>query len=270
MNILLLVLFALIGCTSNKKALTLTETLLKDKEACFLIYNMKTNTFDTVVGEEMCKKSYPAFSSFKVPLAVMAFDSGAIKDENQVLKWDKVKNVREVANKDHDAKTWMRDSIVWFSQRITTRMGAAKFQKYLNDFDYGNKDFSEGLTTAWLTSPATGKGLMITPYGQIEFMKKLWRNELPVSQRSMDLTKKITFIDTSPNGFKLSGKTGSNYFDEARKVRMGWFISHLQKDDQEYVTVTNFRDLAPSDDTEYGGLRAKDITIKLLSEKGLW
>lgn len=265
-----LVLFAIIGCTTHKKAPTLTETLFKDKEACFLIYNMKTNTFDTVVGEEMCKKSFPPFSSFKVPLAVMAFDSGAIKNENQVLKWDKVVNSREVANKDHDAKSWMRDSIVWFSQQITTKMGPAKFQKYLNDFDYGNKDFSEGLTTAWITNPATGKGLKINPYGQIEFMKKLWRNELPVSQRAMDLTKKITFIDTSPNGYKLSGKTGSNYFDEARKVRMGWFISHLQKGDQEFVTVTNFRDLGPSDDAEYGGLRAKDITIKLLAEKGLW
>lgn len=241
-----------------------------NKEGCFLLYNLKSDKFEKIVGGDTCHKSYPPFSTFKVPLAVMAFDSGVLKDENEIIKWNGVRESREEANQDHNAKTWMRDSIVWFSQRITPKLGKDRFQKYLNEFDYGDKDLSEGITTAWITSPASGKGLKISPYGQIDFMKKLWKNQLPVSQRAMKLTQDITFLETSPKGYRFSGKTGSNFFDQDRKVRMGWFVSHIQKGDTEYVSVVNFKDLGPTTEAEYGGAKAKEITKKFLNEQNLW
>lgn len=267
---LIISLSILNSCSTKPEQPSVADTVFEHKEGCFLLYNMKTNNFDQVIGKEMCEKSFPPFSTFKVPLAVIAFDSGVLKDANVVFKWDGVKESREEANRDHNAKTWMRDSIVWFSQRITEKLGKDQIQKYLDKFNYGNKDLSEGIKTAWITSPATGKGLKLTPYEQAEFMKKLWKNELPVSRRSMRITQEITFLELSPNGFQLSGKTGSNFFDSERKIRMGWFVSHLRKGDQEFITVTNFRDLVPTSEMEYGGAKAKEITKKLLSEKSLW
>jgi beta-lactamase class D len=265
-SIKILIFLFIVSCSSARKP----ETIFEAKEGCFLLYNMKTDSFDKVIGEDFCKQSYPPFSTFKIPLAVMAFDSKVLRDENVVLKWDGVRDSREEVNRDHNAKTWMRDSVVWFSQRITPKLGKDKLQHYLNSFDYGDKDISEGLLTSWITPPSTGRGLKVTPYGQIEFLKKLWRNELPVSKRSMELTQQITFLETTPKGFKFSGKTGSNYFDKTRNIRMGWFIAHLQNETSEYVMVTNFKDLGPSSDLRPGGLRSKEITKSLLSELGLW
>lgn len=271
--LVLLTSLALISCSSSQKKNTQTNTTInyfENAEGCFLLYNMKTDTFDKVVGEDNCKTPYTASSTFKVPLSVMAFDSKVLKDENEILKWDGKKDIREVANKDHNAKTWMSDSIVWFSQRLTPKIGKAKMQSYLDKFQYGNRDLSGGLTEAWHVSPSKGGTLTITGYEQIEFMKKLWRDQLPASKRSMQITRDLTYLETSPNGYELHGKTGSNYFDTEKKVRLGWFISHIHKGKQEYIAVTNFRDLGPQNSGRYGGPHAKEITKKILADLNLW
>ncbi len=269
----LFVLIFLNGCTESTKIKEeiAPKNYFADVKGCFLLYNMKTKTFDKVIGDENCKEQLPACSTFKVPLAVMAFDSEALKDENQVLKWNGVKQVREESNHDHNAKTWMRDSIVWFSQRITQKLGQKKFQNYLNDFDYGNKDISAGIKEAWLISPSDKKpGLKISAYEQVDFMKKLWTDTLPASKRSMQLTREITFLEKSPQGFDLSGKTGSNFYDKEHKMHLGWFISHLKKGEQEYIVVTNISDLKPVEIQGYGGIRAKTLTKQILADQGLW
>ena len=243
----------------------------ENMDGCFLLYNLNSKKLEKVIGEENCHKQFPACSTFKVPLAVMAFDSNVLKDENVVLKWDGKKEAREESNQDHNAQTWMKQSIVWFSQRITPQIGKQKFQKYLNDFQYGNKDLDGGIQQAWLVSPSENKSaLKISGYEQLEFMKKLWTNTLPASNRSMQLTREITYLETSSLGTKLSGKTGSNFYDKDRKIHLGWFISHIQNGNQEYIAITQFSDRSTVEIPGYGGPRAKDITKKILADSGLW
>jgi len=259
------------GILKESQAAQEDDNYFAGRNGCFLLYNIKTKAFVKIIGEENCRKQFPACSTFKVPLAVMAFDSGVLKNENQILKWDGVKGFLEQHDRDHNAKTWMRDSVVWFSQRITPHLGKKRFQKYLNSFDYGNKDLSAGITEAWLVSPAENKpALKISAYQQVEFMKSLWTDSLPVSKRATRLTREITFLETSPHGFKLSGKTGSNFYDKEHKIHFGWFVSHLEKGEEEYIAVANLSDLAPSDESGYGGAKAKMIAKKILTKQGLW
>jgi beta-lactamase class D len=268
----LLALAILLGCATQKPA---PETIpatdyFAGASGCFLLYNIKTQQFEKKTGDH-CETRYPACSSFKVPLAVMAFDSGVLKDEKQTLKWDGTKRMIDAWNKDHNAETWMRESVVWFSQELTPKMGKNKLQKYLKDFSYGNQDLSTGMTQAWLNSPSDKKGsLAINAYEQVEFMKNLWSNKLPVSERAMELTRQITYLETSPNGWRLSGKTGSNFYDAERRVRLGWFISHIQKGDASYIAVTTFSDLAPQSTDKFGGFVAKELTKKILADNQLW
>ncbi len=86
----------------------------------------------------------------------------------------------------------------------------------------------------------------------------------------MQLTRDITYLETSPKGFKLNGKTGSNFYDKEHKVHFGWFIAHIQNDNQEYIAVTNFKDLTPNEVGNYGGPRAKTLTKEILADQGLW
>lgn len=273
MKNLILLTLALVftACSGLNKSETLTEAdHFKGMRGCFLLYNVKTKHFEKQLGDA-CQERFPACSTFKVPLAIMAFDSGVLKDEKQTLKWDGQKRMLEAWNKDHNAASWMPESVVWFSQRLTPKLGEKKLKKYLENFKYGNEDVSTGITTAWLNSPADPRGsLAINAYEQVEFMRKLWMNELPASGRSLELTRKITYLETSPKGFKLSGKTGSNFYDTTRKVQFGWFIAHVTNGDQEYIAVTNISDLKPVETDKFGGFRAKMITKDLLLESGLW
>jgi beta-lactamase class D len=270
LGITALFILMVVSCSSPKKRPIIPPSPFAGMKGCFLLYNLKTQTFEKTVGET-CQERFPACSSFKVPLAVMAFDSGVLKNEKQILKWDGQKRMLDSWNKDHDATTWMKDSVVWFSQRLTPKMGKKKLQNYLKTFQYGNEDVSTGITTAWLNAPNDPRGsLAINAYEQVEFMKKLWADQLPASKRSMELTRQITYLETSPNGFKLSGKTGSNFYDAARKVQFGWFISHVSSGDKEYIAVTNLSDLKPVETTFFGGFRAKEITKTMLKEAGLW
>lgn len=253
----------LLSCASAKQ---------KDfpQKGCFLLYDLKTEKFVVEKGNT-CKEEIVACSTFKVPLAVMAFDSGVLKDEKQVLKWDGTKyTMVEAWNGDHNAETWMKNSVVWFSQRLTPMMGQKRTQEYLTKFEYGNKDLSAGLTDAWIEKPTAPKTLAISPYGQIAFMKKLWQGTLPASQRAMLLTKKIMFLETSPKGFDLSGKTGSNFYDDERKLHLGWFIAHVKKGEKEYLSVMNFSDVKPFEGKGFGGMRAKEMMKEYLAAEGLW
>jgi beta-lactamase class D len=273
----LFVLF--VGCNGTPLRKSEIEQQEKDyfngEKGCFLLYNMKTKSIDKVIGENNCRERFVPCSTFKVPLAVMAFDSAILKDEDQILRWDGVKGFLEQHNHDHNAKSWMRDSVVWFSQKLTPQLGKQKIEKYLHSFHYGNEDFTAGITQAWLVSPGDkAPALKISAYEQVEFMKNLWADRLPASERALKITRQITFLETSPKGFKLSGKTGSNYYDndygKEKRLGFGWFISHIENGDQEYVAATNFSDLTPTEAKSYGGPRAKEITKNILFDKGLW
>lgn len=274
MNISRILVLVVVGfslsCASSVKEKVDPDYFPK-MDGCFLLYNMGTQQLEKVIGNERCAQQLPACSTFKVPLAVIAFDSGILKDEKQILKWDGKVESRPEVNRDQNAQTWMRDSVVWFSQRLAVRLGPKKFQSYLDRLEYGNRDLSAGLTSAWLISPAAkGSALKISGYEQIEFLKKLWRDQLPASKRSQALTREITYLETSPQQFRLSGKTGSNFYDKDRKVHLGWFIGHLQKGDQEYLVVTNLSDREPTDQPGFGGARAKAIAKTILADLKLW
>ncbi len=261
------------GCVQQNIIETdrLEKNYFSEVQGCFILFDMKTNLVVKAIGGEVCKKQLPACSTFKVPLAIMAFDSGVLKDENEVLKWDGVKGLRPETNQDQNAKTWIKDSVVWFSQRLTPKIGKQKLEEYLENFDYGNKDLSGGITKAWLIGPSEApQALKISAYEQIEFMKKFWKGELPVSKRSLELVKKLMFLQSSDKGFKLSGKTGSNFYDKDHKVHLGWFIGHIQNGDQKYLVVTNISDLKPVETKLYGGARAKALTLEILKDNNLW
>ncbi|MCE9600497.1 MAG: penicillin binding protein transpeptidase domain-containing protein [Spirochaetia bacterium] len=250
-----------------------------NKSGCFLLYSARAGGFLQEIGGQRCRDRYVACSTFKVPLAVMAFDSKVLKDETEVLRWDGKKAMIPEWERDHNAITWMKESVIWFSQRLTPRIGETRIIKYLNDFDYGNRDMSGGPTEAWLVAPdSQGSALKISAYEQIEFLRRLYSGTLPVSDRAMTLTKSLLRIETTPGGFSFSGKTGSNFFkaapNEKHRRRLGWFIGRLARGSgstpEEYFVVTTFHDLESTDDTVFGGRRAREITKEYLKARGLW
>jgi beta-lactamase class D len=242
--------------------------LFAGRDGCFEIYDLKAGKMVVRFNADRCALRTSPCSTFKVPLALMAFDAGILKDENSSLKWDGTKYSREAWNRDQTAATWMRDSVVWFSQRLTPQLGMDKVKAYLARLDYGNQDMSGGLTRAWLDS-----SLLISPDEQLRFWERFWREQLPVSKHAFDMTKKITLVETSPSGWMLHGKTGSGDLPSVTGVdsglRLGWFVGHVARGDREYVFVTTFTDRVPSGDSRPSGPIAREIALKILGEMGL-
>jgi beta-lactamase class D len=233
----------------------------KGKDGCFLLYELRANKIVRRFNEKRCALKVAPCSTFKVPLALMAFDQGILKDETTTYQWDGVDRGSPVWNRDTSAADWMKYSVVWYSQRITPQLGPEKIKTYLAKFDYGNQDISGGLTKFWL-----GSSLKISADEQLRFWERFWTNGLPVSQHATDRTKKIIYLETSPAGMKLSGKTGSHTTD---KEELGWFVGHLEGPKGEFLVVVNYT--GPTVATkEYPGLIAGGICREILAKLELF
>src|SRR5215217_3133008 len=129
------------------------------KTICTVIADAATG--DVVFKQGNCEERFTPASTFKIPLSVMGYDSGFLKDaHNPTLPFKKGyadwggDNWKQPT----DATRWMKYSVVWFSQQITAFLGEDKLTEYARQFDYGNADFSgdpaknNGLERAWIAS----------------------------------------------------------------------------------------------------------------------
>lgn len=213
---------------------------------------------DKIIQHEgECKKRYGPQSTFKIPLAIMGFDSGILVDENSPVMEHKPEYKLWInMHKDsHTPKTWIRDSVVWYSQELTKKLGMPKFQNYLNKFDYGNMDASGGLTECWLSS-----SLQISPVEQTEFLQRFLNKKLLVSDHAYQTTKKVTYIMEMTDGWKLYGKTGFGTL--ANGNNHGWFVGFIEKNNRRIVFATHLID--HKKESGYTSFRARNEALNKL------
>ncbi len=224
-------------------AATLLSLPARADTVCTLI--LDASAADVLVEEGDCRSRVPPASTFKVPLAVMAYDAGMLTDAHDPVMafqagdpdWGGVDWTR-----DTDPADWMRFSVLWYSQRITEAMGQEALTHYARAFGYGNADFSgdpgfdNGLERAWIAS-----SLQVSPLEQAAFLRGLVLDGLPVSSRAMRNARGIMQSWQSGN-WTIYGKTGAAYprradrsFDYARG--WGWFVGWAQDEDRTLIFV---------------------------------
>lgn len=240
------------------------------RDGCFLLYDLTADKLVARSDPERCARRTSPCSTFKVALALMAFDAGLLNDETSELEWDGTQTSRDAWDRDQSAASWMRESVVWFSQRLTPRLGAERLDGYLESFDFGNREMSGGLTTAWL-----GSSLQISPDEQLSFWQRFWREQLPVSEHAFEMTKKITRVGESDAGWTLHGKTGSGRVDtdgEDRSLELwlGWYVGHVARGDREYLFVVSYSDRVESVDRRPAGFIAREMALEMLEAMGIY
>lgn len=222
----------------------------------FVLYDMNNDTYYRY-NPESCDKQFIPASTFKIFNSLAGLESGAVDSVNEIIQWDGVDRGWDEWNKDMDMAHAFRYSSVWFYQEIARRIGEKKMQNLINANSYGNKDISGGIDLFWLEG-----GFRVSPNEQVEFLKKLYNNELNFSERTMDLVKQI-MISEQNDDYVLRTKTGWGIRFENQ---MGWFIGYLERDGNVYFFATNLESKNP----EKGFVSRVTITKKILNELGLY
>ena len=105
--------------------------------SCTLLVDAATGK--ALVREGQCEQRVTPASTFKVAISLMGYDSGILVDTatpQLPFREGYVDWLPEWRTTTSPA-AWMKHSVVWYSQQITTRLGAERFQSYIDRFDYG-------------------------------------------------------------------------------------------------------------------------------------
>jgi beta-lactamase class D len=162
-------------------------------------------------------------STFKIPNSLIALETGVVTDpDKDVFKWDGI--TRDIAawNKDHTMRSAIAVSAVPVYQEIARRIGQERMQKFVNLFEYGNRNIGGGIDQFWLTGD-----LRIDPIQQIDFVDRLRRGVLPISKRSQDLVRDILPVVKVGNSI-IRAKTGL-LGAEVGKPSLGWVVGWAEK-----------------------------------------
>lgn len=184
-----------------------------------------------LVHEGVCGKRLPPMSTFKLPIALMGYDAGVLQDEhNPVLPFKQgYVDWRPQWRQAHDPSSWMKESVVWYSQQVTLQLGAQRFASYVERFGYGNADVSgdqgkrNGLTGSWLNS-----SLRISPDEQIGFLRRVLNRELGLKPQAYEKSAALLRRPEPVGGWQVFGKTGSG-------SHVGWYVGWLERDGKRIV-----------------------------------
>ncbi|ACZ10193.1 Beta-lactamase OXA-15 precursor [Sebaldella termitidis] len=222
------------------------------------IYDYKNKKWYYSDKKDSEKRTLPA-STFKIPNSLISIEEYAVKDENEVLKWDGVIREFPAHNADTDLKTAFKNSTVWFHREMSRRVGIDKYRKYLKEFNYGNQKLSGIPDYFWLDNT-----LVISPAEQINFLSGLYDEKYPLSKRTYNIVKNV-MIEKKTDSYTLRAKTGSGL---VKTLDIGWYVGYIETKDNVYFFATRLQQDEPDKNDDFLNLR-KTITFNIFQDMGV-
>jgi beta-lactamase class D/D-alanyl-D-alanine dipeptidase len=213
------------------------------------IYDLRKNKY-TIYDRKRFDQPFVPASTSKIVHSLIFLDSGAVKDENEIFKWDGVKRSVEVWNQDHNLRSAFKVSAVWFYVAASKRVGQAVMQRYYDQINYGNQKTDGFGVDYW------NKGdLRVTPREQIDFLVRLYENRLPFMPSTLATVKDILISEKTVN-YVLRSKTGwSNDYTP----QVGWFVGYVTRGANVYFFAAEI-DIKKDEDLA----KRAEITKKVL------
>ena len=195
-----------------------------DAEGTFVLYNQQENEY-IYYNKELASKGFIPASTFKIYNSLIGLETGVIKNEHHTIPWDGVIRNREVINKDQDLESAFKVSALWYYQELARQVGQEQMRYWIDTLGYGNADISAGIDKFWIEG-----NLRISPVQQVNLLVKLRNNELPFSDRSIDIVRKI-MINKATTGYTLRTKTG---WGEQDNRDVGWYVGYIETEGNVY------------------------------------
>lgn len=200
-------------------------------EGTFVMLDLNRNRV-TVVNAERHTKGFLPASTFKIPNALIALETGVIKDgDHPPFKWDGIKREFEVWNKDHTPASAFKASAIWVFQDIARQVTDTRMRVYVSQFGYGNRNIGGNEDSFWLDGQ-----LRISALQQIEFLERFFIGKLPVNPKNAEIVKDMMFLEKIGNA-TLRGKTGWIFSGDDK---IGWLVGWVERGEETYIFALNF------------------------------
>ena len=226
----------------------------------------------TLANEGRCDERVTPASTFNIVVSLMGYDTDILTDAHTPMMPFKAgyTDYNESWRQDTDPTLWFKNSVLWFAQQVTAAMGMERFKRYIDGFDYGNRDLSgdpgkdNGLSLSWV-----GSSLKISPVEQVAFLRKMVRRELPLSPQAYEMTSRIMAPVTLSNGWTVQGKTGTASpvrveGDGVGEMQYGWYVGWASKGGRTVVFAHLVLDRTQEG---AGGPRARAAMLRELPER---
>jgi bla regulator protein BlaR1 len=239
---------------------------------CLVMVDAATGA--TLVRAGTCDTRVTPASTFKIAISLMGFDSGVLQDAHTpyLPYQQRYKSANPAWRHGTDPAAWLRESVVWYSQQVTTRLGASSVRHYAQAFDYGNRDLASvaGVDDAVAVSELSPT-LRISPLEQTAFLRKVVNRSLPLSAHAYDMTARLLKRDAPVNGWDVYGKTGTASVQRAdgstdRQQNIGWFVGWTVKEGR---TVVFARLMQGPVQNYYAGAQTRDTFLRELAQRTL-
>ncbi len=196
---------------------------------------------------ECSVRTAPA-STFKIPHALIALETGALSSPGDVISWDGSEQPFASWERDHSLVSAIRSSVVWFFRRTAARIGGARMAVWLTRLGYGADTFDGDPTMFWLNGD-----LVVSPAEQLDFLHRLYRYEVPVDRAAIDAVMSAllmppgTLLNAAgshafslawPGPVAVSAKTGNTRVGEES---VSWVVGHIDHAGREFVFVARVR-----------------------------
>lgn len=195
-----------------------------------LLFDPQQNTYYSN-DFEWADRGYLPASTFKIPNSIIALETGVVEDDSTLFKWNGESRRLSIWERDMVFRDAFHLSCVPCYQDIARRVGAERMRANLDKLQYGNMVFdSTSIDLFWLEGDSR-----ISPSQQIDFLARFYRSELPISQRTESIMKRLMVMKETEE-YKLSGKTGWSIRNGNNN---GWFVGYLEMGGEVYFFATN-------------------------------
>jgi len=198
-------------------------------KGAILIYDAQKEAYYTN-DEPYTKLGKLPASTFKITNSIIALETGVVRDDSTLFEWNGEDRRLDIWERDMVFQDAFHLSCVPCYQKVAQSIGPERMNRYLEKLQYGNMQVdSSNVDRFWLEGNS-----IISQQEQIDFLRRFYSTQLPISERTTQLMKKLMVINSSDE-YQLSGKTG---WAIRESNNIGWFVGYLEKGNKVYYFAT--------------------------------
>jgi len=242
------------GQPTNSQANAIADLFLSRDIIATLIVANTDGQVVHVYNESRSITRFSPASTFKIPNTLIALESNIVESKDTVFRWDGEDRGLQQWNSDQTLESALKVSCVWCYQEIARKVGSKKYEAVLAQIDYGNHSTGSHVDLFWLNGD-----LRISAAEQIDFLRRLYNDELPFRREHVDVLKDIMQVETNAE-YSLYAKSGW----ATTTPQVGWYVGFVETSAGTWLFAMNMQ----VDKRAQVGLRKK-LTIESLQALGI-